>query len=147
MRNQLETGTEYGGCRSVSLHTAPGSCCTGIYYRTNEEHRPTFLLFKVFHGVEPHRGVVFLFSKSHGAVRFLFFGNRTVRCGAVRFSLFLTCTVRCSAVSLLKVRCGADYIFCFSRIVRCGAVRLSVAQQLFPTMRLSVHPSGKTGAP
>ena len=74
------------------------------------------------------------------AVRFFFFRNHTVRFGAV-FYFFVNRTVRCGAVfsfskSYGAVRCGIY----FSRIVRCGAVWLSV-EQLFPTVRLSVHRS------
>ena len=84
----------------------------------------TYSVFCIaFHGVEQHRGAVFLFSKSHGAVR----------CG-----VYFLRILRCGADSLLDgaVRCG----LCFSRIVRCGAVRLS-AEQFFPTVLLSVHRS------
>ena len=66
-------------------------------------------------------GAVFTFSNSYGAVR----------CG---FSLYV-------------VRCGADLFFQESYdAVRCGAERLSF-QQLFPTVRLSVHRSRKIGVP
>ena len=57
-------------------------------------------IFKVFHGVE---GAVFLFSKSHGAVRsgaVGFWGKsyNTVPCGAVFF-----CMVRCRFLSLIHI--------------------------------------------
>ena len=95
---------------------------------------------KALHGVEPYRGAVFLFSKSHGAVRYDFCFLGIVRCGAVRFSHFRNHRVRCSAVFLLKRRGTVRYDFYFSRIVRCDAARLSV-EQLFPTVRLSVQRS------
>ena len=63
------------------------------------------------YGVKPHRGAVFLFSISHGAVRCGFYFFRIVRCGAVRFSLSQNHTVRC----------GVDYIFKESYgAMRCG---------------------------
>ena len=78
-------------------------------------------------GVVPHRSAVSIFGIIRcGSVRF--FCLRIVRCGAVRFSPF--------SRSYGAVRCGLY----FSKMVRCGAVRLSV-EQLFPTVRLSVHRS------
>ena len=46
------------------------------------------VISKFFHGVEPHRGAVFLFSESHGAIRHVFFlgGGDCIRGGSVRFS-------------------------------------------------------------
>ena len=95
----------------------------------NLGHGPKIL--RALHGVEPHRGAVFQLSKSHGAARCVFFFLRIVRCGAVRFSLFQNHTVRCGAVRIN---------FFKNRSVRCCAVRLSV-EQLFLTVRLSVHRS------
>ena len=95
---------------------------------------------RAFHGVESHRGAVFHFRTN--TVRFgaVIIFLRIVRCGAVRCGCHFVQkhTVRCSVAFLLN-RCGA--VRCgryFSRIVRCGAVRLSV-EQLFPTVRLSLH--------
>ena len=61
------------------------------------------VISRAFHGVEPHSGAVFLFSKSHGSVRCVFFFGEIVRRGAVR----------CGADFLLNgaVRCGAGCIF------------------------------------
>ena len=73
-------------------------------------------------------------------VLFFFCENRAVRCGAVRFSLFSKSygAVRCG---FSPWRCGEVRITFFEdRTVRCGAVRLTV-EQLFPTVRLSVHRS------
>ena len=53
---------------------------------------------RLFTGVEPHRGAVFLFSKSHGAVRCGLHFFIIIRCGAVQFC---SLTLRCGAV-----RCG-----------------------------------------
>ena len=64
---------------------------------------------KLFRGVGPHRGAVFLFSKSDGAVRCGLFVGGIVRCCAVRFSHFQNHTVRCGAVRCVffSLRCGA----------------------------------------
>ena len=81
------------------------------------------MIMRALHDVELHRGAVFQFSKSHGAVwcGFQVFKNHTMPCGAVRFFS-------------LSVWCGADYIFQESY----SAVRLPV-EQLFPTVQLSVY--------
>ena len=87
----------------------------------------SFVFFHAFHGVEPHHGAVFLFSKSRSAVWCAsFLGNRMVRCGAVFTFSKSDGAARC--VFFSTVRCGAD--FAFLRIVRCGTVSV---QQLLPT--------------
>ena len=62
------------------------------------------LFSRAFHGVEPHRCAVFLFSKSHG----------TVRCGAV---FLLNGAVRCGLYFSRIVRCGYLLNTCF---LQCG---------------------------
>ena len=81
--------------------------------------------------------MAFVSSKSHGAFFFLF-ENGTVRCGAV-FTFSKPYGAVRGGFSLK--RCGAVRIIFFkNRTVRCGAVRLS-HEQLFSTVRLSVHRS------
>ena len=86
-------------------------------------------IYRAFHSVEPRRGAVFYFRNHTVLFGAVFIVLRIVPCGAVRFSLCLNGAVRCGAVRII-----------FSRIIRCGTVRLSV-EQLFPTVRLSVHRS------
>ena len=87
------------------------------------------VFLRAFHGVEPYRGAVFQFPKSHGAAWCDFYFLRIKLCGAVRcrFHFFkiirsgAVCALspyRCGTVRCGAVRCGAD----FSRTVRCGAV-------------------------
>ena len=105
---------------------------------------PPSHLSPAFHGVEPHRGEVFVLSKSHSAVWCGFDFLIIVRSGAVRFPLFQNHTVWSGAVLSSAVRCGS--VRCglyFSRIIRCGAVRLSFEQLIVSscTVRLSVYHS------
>ena len=81
--------------RAASAVLAPrpgGACC--------------FRFIKAFHGVEPHHGAVYLFSKYHvrfGAAFNFWESYGAVRCGAVRFShFFQNHTVRCSAFFLVN---------------------------------------------
>ena len=125
----------------------PENICIAIFWKLSRLHwrfwQPIFS--KAFHGVEPHRGEVFLFSRSHGAVRCVFHYIFGESYGAVRrgfhFFKIIRCAVRIFFLNV-AVRCG----LCSSRIVRCDVVRLSV-EQLFPTVRLSVHRSRETGVP
>ena len=82
-------------------------------------------IFQGFHGAEPHRGAVPLFSKSHGAVRCSLYFFRIIRCGAVR----------CGAVRSGAVRCGA---------VRCGAVpcrAVSLKERSYGAVSLGEKPA------
>ena len=81
----VHTGTPLYRCNStveLSYSTyvrSPLAFFHGIYGVTKKGVKNC----RAFNGIELHRSAVFLFSKSHGAVRCGFYFLRSVRCGAV----------------------------------------------------------------